>query len=295
MIIKRNVDPGDFVQNSATGQVRPILSVVRTDIMTVVMKLPDTYAPFVTDGTDAIIRLPSRLIKAKVTRFSRSIHPQDRTMRIEIDLYNGSWAEYQQFLRDRWGAYLAGLGTPQGLGAVNLQAAGRGVWTDSMKGSADPLPVFPQDAAGRVPRRFPRLLPRMYGSITLRLKNFQDAYLIPSQAIFSRGGKRYILVVENGKAYRKAVRTQADDGHLAKVTIMARKNTEAGEVDIPVELTGKEEIVIPSADGKRANKTAGSDGQTIKANPAEVSDGQAVKTHPVKKWPEKLGLLKEKI
>jgi multidrug resistance efflux pump len=271
-IIHRYVDPGDFVQNSATGQAKPILSVVRTDIMTVVMKIPDTYASYVTQNTEAIIRLPGRLIRAKVTRKSNSIHEKDRTMRIEVDLYNGSRAEYEQFLRDRWGATLAGLASPRGLEGLNLLAAGRSVWVDMFKDADDPLPVFPEDAAGRIPRRRPRLLPRMYGTMKLLLNNFQDAFLIPSRAIFSRGGKRYIVLVENGKAIRKPVRVQVDDGRLAKVTILLRKSTDAGDVDIPVELAGTESVVID--------------------HQSELSDGQAVKPKTIEKWPEELKLLK---
>ena len=94
VITRRNVDPGSFVQNSATGTPGPgLLTIEKMDIVTVYMNLPDNYAPYIDDKTEAIIEmseLPSIKIHALVTRFSPSLQTpgNDRTMRVEVDLYN---------------------------------------------------------------------------------------------------------------------------------------------------------------------------------------------------------------
>jgi multidrug resistance efflux pump len=259
VIIKRNVDPGDFVQNAASGQARPVMSVVRTDIMTILMKVPDSYAPYVTLGTEAIIQLPGRSIPAKVTRFSPSIHQQDRTMRVEVDLYNGSRQDYRRFVRKGLANFLAPVGVTNAFQATALLTAGRAAWGDNMKGLMDPFPVFPKKPRG-VPGPQKRLLPGQYGYMKLILNEFADAYLIPNSAVFSVGGKTYILVVRNGKARRIPVRVEVNDARLAKVSLLVRKVTETGAIKVARALTGTEEIIAS--------------GQT------EIEDGQKVETRP---------------
>src|SRR5262249_1071520 len=46
VITKREVDPGSFV-SAAGPSSQPLLSLARTDIVTVVMKVPDNFAPLV--------------------------------------------------------------------------------------------------------------------------------------------------------------------------------------------------------------------------------------------------------
>src|SRR5438552_18818588 len=54
-IIKRDVYPGSFVQSSATARTEPLLVVARTDIVTVSMKVPDSFAPLVSKNIEADI------------------------------------------------------------------------------------------------------------------------------------------------------------------------------------------------------------------------------------------------
>src|SRR5262249_34937214 len=92
MIVARHVDPGAFVQNASTGHATPLLTVVRTDIVTVVMWVPEKEAPYVTKQTEAVVRLDAlgdREIRAKVTRLSHWLDPdKSRDMRVEVDLDN---------------------------------------------------------------------------------------------------------------------------------------------------------------------------------------------------------------
>ena len=104
VITRRNVDPGAFVQNSATGNPGPgLLTIEKTDIVTIYMNLPDNYAPYIDEKTEAIIEmteLPAVQIHALITRFSPSLQSpgNDRTMRVEVDLYNRGEKTYAEFL-----------------------------------------------------------------------------------------------------------------------------------------------------------------------------------------------------
>ena len=47
VITTRNVDPGAFVQNATTAQTKPMLTVMRLDLITVTMLAPERAAPFI--------------------------------------------------------------------------------------------------------------------------------------------------------------------------------------------------------------------------------------------------------
>src|SRR5207302_8800530 len=53
-ITRRTIDPGEFVHSASTAQAEPLLSIARADIVTVVAKLPDNHAPFVSADTEAV-------------------------------------------------------------------------------------------------------------------------------------------------------------------------------------------------------------------------------------------------
>jgi HlyD family secretion protein len=219
-ITDRKVDPGSFVQNASTGHPTPVLTLVRSDIVTVVMRVPDNFAPFVTTGTEAIFEPdnnPNIRIRGKVTRISKSLMTasRDRTEAVEMDLWNGSRADYGKFMAD-----------PKNL--VDLKEG--------------PLPIMPAITGKDILDRSRRLLPGSYGKMTLILKTFSDVYLIPSQALVRQGGRTYLYVVESGKAQRRLVDTVVDDGELAKVVLLDKDNKLVGD------LTGKEEIVVTNQD-----------------------------------------------
>jgi len=91
-IAARHFDPGSFVQNASTGTPVPVFTVVRTDIVTIVMWVPEKDAHYVVKGTEAIFRLDAlgeREFRTKVTRTSNWLDPtKSRDMRIEVDLPN---------------------------------------------------------------------------------------------------------------------------------------------------------------------------------------------------------------
>jgi multidrug efflux pump subunit AcrA (membrane-fusion protein) len=247
VIIERNVGPGSFVQNATTGGGGDaLLTIARTDIMTVSMKVPDNYAPYVGVNTEAVLRLdelPGIVLHGRVTRFSPSIQTKDRTMHVEVDLYNGSAEEYRRFLGNGIAARLAAFGPRQGFQSLTLMAAGCEAWRRSRKGTDDPLPLVPR-ITGRTDQDQPhRLLPGMSGQMRLLLRRFENAYLLPNSAVFIRGGKRYIAQIVDGKVRLVPVRVQVDDGEWVKVAIVNHKETELGQDEIQSDLTGAEEIV----------------------------------------------------
>jgi multidrug efflux pump subunit AcrA (membrane-fusion protein) len=261
VILKRNVDPGSFVQNSTTTYTEPLIIVARTDIMTVSMKVPDNYAALVSVNTEAVLQiddLPNVLLHGKVTRYSPSIDLKDRTMLVEVDLFNGTEAEYQRFVAESVAAILAPLGSPGPGQALCAEAAGRQAVSRHRKGIDDPLPLMPR-VSGRAQAGQPRrLLPGMSGQMTLLLRQLRDAYVLPESAVFSRGGERYIALVIGGKVHLAPVKVQVDDGNWVKVEIISQRDGEV--VEDYSDLTGAEEIVA-SGQGELE------EGQAVNASP----------------------------
>ena len=237
VVVRRNVDPGFFVQNAATGHATPLLTIERNDIVTVVVRVPDNFAPYITPDTEAIFEtasLPGVKIHGKVTRFPPSlVNPErDRTMLVEVDLWNGSAEEYPQKMADP--KFVAGLK--------------KGMPGDPRNGK----PILPEVKGRLAGGRQLRMLPGMFGDMTLILRKFEDAHMLPSSAIVIEGGNTYIYLVQDGKAHLQPVKVQVDDGKLVKVELLDQKG------DVVGDLTGKEEVII-------SNQSELSEGQPVNA------------------------------
>lgn len=92
VITVRSFHVGDFIRADTEGTSVPILTVARTDVMRVVIQVPDTDVPFTYVGDDATIKIEALqyfpAFKGKVSRFAESEDPSNRTMRTEVDLEN---------------------------------------------------------------------------------------------------------------------------------------------------------------------------------------------------------------
>ncbi len=243
VIIHRNVDPGFFVQNASSGHAVPLLTVARNDILTLVMRVPDNYAPYVTPQTEAIFEtalLPGVKIHGKVTRYSPALitPDKDRTMLVEVDLWNRSPQEFEQKKNDN--KFLNGL--KKGM-------------TDDLKSRLPVVPKIQGNLAGR------QLLPGMYGDMTLVLRNFENVHMLPSQAIVHKGGNDYIYVVKSGKAQLQLVKVLVDDGKLVNVELLDKEGGVIGP------LTGNEEVIV-------TNQGELSEDQPVK--PALVEDWKSL-------------------
>jgi multidrug resistance efflux pump len=231
VITARNVGPGSFVQNASSGHSEPLLTVERIDVVTVYMKLPESFAALVRPDTEVAIELsalPGVLIRGKVTRFAPSLHAADRRMRVEVDLYNADEKAYQSFLAKEKSTAYADL-------------------------KSSTVPLMPEMSAKSGAGNRGRLLPGMIGTMRLVFQT-QSAYLVPSSAVFNQGGKPYIFEVKNGLAHLQPVEVQVDDGRLAKVALIVQVGREETRKD----LTG-EEIIVASNQGEL------SDGQAVRA------------------------------
>lgn len=220
VIVKRMVDPGSFVQNATTGASDLLISVSRVDLVTVSAKFPDSVAPFVTADTLALVTvddLPDVSIPARITRFAPSVQNADHTMRVEVDLFNGSEAEYARLLAD-------------------LKRAD-GTRPTKGPGDAPPVRAFPPGTARR-------LIPGMTGNLTLTLGGYGESFVLPSTAVYSRGGATYLLLVEDGSTREVPVRVQLNDGRTVRVALLTKKRDAGGATrDVLTDLTGKEQVV----------------------------------------------------
>lgn len=260
VIVRRHVDPGTFVQNASNGQRgTPILSIVRDDIVTVVMRLPDKYAPYITNGTEAIVELdslPGLKIKGTVTRFSPSLanEQNDRTMRVEVELWNRSLEAFKKFeAKELEGTLLPGARP----GAKPVP------FGDLKSGSFDPktknLRISVPKYEGKVSSGMSaRLMPGMYGTMTLVLRTFSNTHLLPSAAIVHKGGNSFIYLVDKGRVREQPVEVKVDDGKLVKVDLLGKDGTVTGE------LRGDEEVIV--------------------SNQGELSEDQLVKPALTEGW-----------
>ena len=81
-ISSRNVDPGNFVQNATTGASETLIGVARIDLVTVVTKLPENVAPFLSRTTEATLEfddLPGVSFAGRVTRYAPAVSISERS------------------------------------------------------------------------------------------------------------------------------------------------------------------------------------------------------------------------
>lgn len=92
VVTRRSFQVGDFIRSADQGAAAPLLSVERTDLMTVVVQVPDRDVPFVGTGDPAALvidALGGRVFDTRgVSRCAESEDPATRTMRTEIDIPN---------------------------------------------------------------------------------------------------------------------------------------------------------------------------------------------------------------
>jgi multidrug resistance efflux pump len=245
VVVNRWVDPGSFVQNGTTAHTSPIFSLAVNDKVTVSALVPDNYVPFINENGSVLIRIGGQELEAKVTRSAPVISEHDRNVPVEVDLFNGSRQEYERYLRNELASFLSPVGVVQPLAALTLLGAADVNWLRSVKGNVRTFVQFPRvpgelDGAG-----FRPLVPGMYGYMRLSLPSGK-ARLLPSGAVFSRGGRQYVVIVEREVAHLVPVKVQVNDGRVAKVVLLVKKGIGAkkSETEIPQELTGQEEIVV---------------------------------------------------
>ena len=92
VVTERNYHDGDFIRAADSGgPAPPILTIARTDLMRVVIQVPDHDVPYVDRGDPAVVRIDAlrgEQFKGEVSRFSNVESSANRAMRVEVDLPN---------------------------------------------------------------------------------------------------------------------------------------------------------------------------------------------------------------
>ncbi len=91
VVTQRNFHDGDFIREAIRGGEPPILTVTRTDLMRVIIYVPDRDTPLLDRGDEAVVRIDAlggEEFRGKVARFSEVELSTNRTMRTELDLPN---------------------------------------------------------------------------------------------------------------------------------------------------------------------------------------------------------------
>jgi RND family efflux transporter MFP subunit len=91
VVTRRHFHPGSFIRAATDGATVPVLTVSRTDLMRVVVQVPDRYVVFANQGDAAQIQidgLPGQIFEEAVARVAEAEDHTTRTMRVEIDLSN---------------------------------------------------------------------------------------------------------------------------------------------------------------------------------------------------------------
>lgn len=89
IITRRNVDTGHLTRPGSDSP--PLFIADRSDIVTIVVDIPETYSTEVKQGDRAIVKLQAmkgRTVEGKVTRTAWALEPKTRTIRAEIDIPN---------------------------------------------------------------------------------------------------------------------------------------------------------------------------------------------------------------
>jgi RND family efflux transporter MFP subunit len=91
VVTRRTVDVGDYVQTGDPGRRVPFLTVQRTDLVRVVVQVPERDVPVTERGAPVDIKLDAlrgQQFSAKVSRIGFAEDESTRTMPVEIDVPN---------------------------------------------------------------------------------------------------------------------------------------------------------------------------------------------------------------
>jgi HlyD family secretion protein len=91
VVINRLVNTGDFVSPTPGQKMEPMFTVMRIDMVRVVVEVPEANALTVVPGARALVRFPAlegRKIAGTVTRTAVALDPRTATLRVEIHLPN---------------------------------------------------------------------------------------------------------------------------------------------------------------------------------------------------------------
>jgi HlyD family secretion protein len=213
IITRRVIHTGHFVQPTNSGTTskaaEPLFVVMRTDIMRVVVQVPEYDAPLVKDGADAVVRLQAyrgQELKCKVTRTSWALDNNSRCLRVEL------------FVRN-----------PEENGAQKSTT-----------------PLSPESPLSKwvttVDNPELKLEAGMYANVSITA-DVPKALTLPTAAVLTDGNKDYIFVMEDGKAKRVNVHVGVTNGKLSELMAKEIPSQKPGESPKWVNFTGHEQVI----------------------------------------------------
>ena len=208
VITSRSVDPGTFVPSAAIiPGAAPLLTISRIDIVTVTMNVPDAFSPFVTLNSLATIRDPAARnvppIETRLTRISPLVRASDRTLQVQVELFNENRQDYDELLAEE---------------------------------KANDFAVFKSRKPPEFPRNFSEtqsagLVPGMLCEMQLTLQQFAQIPVIPSSSLVRRSGKTHVYQIIDDQLVEVPVKLQLDDGTTAYVKKLRRHEGVSVEED----------------------------------------------------------------
>ncbi len=268
IITRRIVHKGHFVQptNSGTTSMaaEPLFVVMRTDIIRVVIQVPEYDAPLVKDGADAVVRLQAyrgQEIKCKVKRSSWALDKDARTLRVEIWLDNPPWFN----LTDRVLTALQKENVPDAvlakLAPLKNKELSQGDFVNEITKvlKVDEMKQFKDIILKRAdsPSAPMKLQAGMYGNISITA-DVPNALCLPAEAILTDGNRNYCFVIENGKTKRVNVKIGVTNDKMTEILTKQAPPTKLGEEGAWVKFTGSEQVIT-------SNLKSIQDGQPVKA------------------------------
>jgi len=92
VLTKRTVDPGALINAGVSGAAgKELFDIAQVDPLRVYVSVPQSYAPSIKTGMDAVVTLqeyPGQRFKGTVARTAESIDPATRTLLTEVDVPN---------------------------------------------------------------------------------------------------------------------------------------------------------------------------------------------------------------
>jgi len=91
VVISRTYHPGEFIRAADKASGEPLLRVGRTDLIRVVVHIPDRDVPYANAGDPVVIEfdtLSGQIFEGKLARIAHTEDARTRTMRAEVDLPN---------------------------------------------------------------------------------------------------------------------------------------------------------------------------------------------------------------
>ena len=190
IITRRFTHDGHFVQPSNSGTTstssEPLFVIMRTDIMRVVVQVPEYDAPLVKDGADSIVKLqayPGQDIKCRVTQSSWSLDHDVRTLRVELFLQNSPDRKYN----------------------VSELSQAASISRDRI--------VTP---VGKQLRPGDTVQPGMYANVSI-FADVPNATTLPAKAVLNDGYQKYCYMFEDGRAKRVNVHAGITNNQLTEV------------------------------------------------------------------------------